>query len=122
MAYMMMLVVDDVDQLTEVLEAWKNIHVDDVIFVDSTCFHRAGTRLPHIPMRFMFETLPRGRRQCSVTVFGIVADEAMVQQCITQAETVVGDLDAATNAMLVAWPLPIVKGFPKQPARQGGVQ
>jgi len=121
MAYMVMLVADDVDQLNEVLEAWKSIHVDDVIFVDSTCFHRTGTRTPHIPMRFMFETLSKGRRQCSVTLFGVVADEAMVQQCIAQAETVIGDLDAATNAMLVAWPLPIVKGFPKQlPSQEGG--
>jgi hypothetical protein len=113
MAYMVMLVADDVDQLNEVLEAWKNIHVDDVIFLDSTCFHRAGTRTPHIPMRFMFENLAKGRQQCSVTLFGVVADEAMVQQCIAQAETVIGDLDTAVNAALVAWPLPIVKGFPK---------
>lgn len=120
MAYMVMLVADDVDQLNEVLEAWKGIHVDDVIFIDSTCFHRGGTVRPHIPMRFMFENLGRGRRQCSVTLFGIVPDEATVQQCIAQAETIVGDLDAATNAMLVAWPLPIVKGFPKHPAYRGG--
>lgn len=120
MAYMVMLVADDIDQLNEVLETWKSIHVDDVIFVDSTCYHRVGTRVPHIPMRFMFETLSRGRRQCSVTMFGIVADETVVQQCITQAETVTGDLDAAANALLVAWPLPIVKGFPKQSKRQEG--
>ncbi len=120
MAYMMMLVADDVDQLNAVLEAWKDIHIDDVVFVDSTCFHRAGAKSPHIPMRFMFETLSRGRRQCSVTMFGIVADEASVQQCITQAETVTGDLDTAANALLAAWPLPIVKGFPKQSKRQEG--
>lgn len=121
MAYMMMLVADDVDQLNAVLEAWKDIHIDDVVFVDSTCFHRAGAKSRHIPMRFMFETLG-GRQQCSVTMFGIVADEATVQQCIAQAETVVGDLDMATNALLAAWPLPIVKGFPKPSKRQGGSQ
>ncbi len=122
MAYMVMLVTDDVDQLNAVLEAWKDIHIDDVVFVDSTCFHRVGAKSPHIPMRFMFETLSRGRQQCSVTMFGIVADEATVQQCIAQAETVTGDLDTATNALLAAWPLPIVKGFPKHPARRGGSQ
>ncbi len=119
MAYMVMVVADDADQLNAILEAWKNIHIDDVVFVDSTCFHRAGVKSRHIPMRFMFETLG-GRQQCSVTMFGIVDDETVVQQCIAQAETVIGDLDAATNALLAAWPLPIVKGFPKQPKRQGG--
>lgn len=122
MAYMMMLVTDDVDQLNAVLEAWKDIHIDDVVFVDSTCFHRTGAKSPHIPMRFMFETLAKGRRQCSVTMFGIVADEVTVQRCITQAETVTGDLDTAANALLAAWPLPIVKGFPKQSKRQGGAE
>ena len=122
MAYMVMLVAEEVDQMNEILEAWKCIHVDDVIYVDSTCYHRTGTRSPHIPMRFMFEALSRGRQQCSVTLFGIVADEATVQQCIAQAETVVGDFDAATNAMLVAWPLPIVKGFSAQSTCQEDVQ
>jgi len=119
MAYMIMLVADDVDQLSKILEAWKCIHIDDVVFVDSTCFHRTGVERPHIPMRFMFENLGRGeQRQCSVTLFGIVADEATVQQCITLAETIVDDFETATNAMLVAWPLPIVKGFLKRTARQ----
>ena len=114
MAYMMMLVANDVDQLKAVLKAWENIHVDDIVFMDSTCFHRAGVERPHIPMRFMFEKRERGKQQCSVTLFGIVSDEATVQQCIVQAETVMGDLETATNAMLAAWPLPIIKGFPKQ--------
>ena len=114
MGYMIMLVANDADQLTAVLEAWKSIHVDDIVFMDSVCFHRAGTERHHIPMRFMFETPNRGQQQCSVTLFGIVPDEAMVHQCIAQAETVIGDLDAAENAMLVAWPLAIVKGLASQ--------
>jgi len=119
MAYMLMLVVNDTDQLNAVLKAWESIHVDDVVFMDSTCFHRLGTEQFHIPMRYMFERLEQGRRQCSVTLFGIVKDEAVVQQCIAQAETVIGDLEAAKNAMLVAWPLPIIKGFSKDLGSQG---
>jgi hypothetical protein len=114
MAYMIMLVRDDVDQLDAVLKAWESIHVDDIIVMDSTCFHRAGTIQPHIPMRFIFEKLERGQRQCSVTLFGIVNDEMAVRQCIEHTETVIGDLNEAANAMLAAWPLPIIKGFPKQ--------
>ena len=74
-------------------------------------------------MRFMFENLGRSeQRQCSVTLFGIVADEATVQQCITLAETIVGDFDTAANAILAAWPLPIVKGFPKNIVRREGCE
>lgn len=118
MTYMLMLVTDDVQQLNAVLKAWNNIHVDDIVFMDSTCFHRTGAARPHIPMRFMFEKLEKD--QCSVTLFGIVKDEATVQQCLAQAETVIGDLDTAPNAMFAAWPLSLVKGFPKQAGHEGG--
>ena len=57
----------------------------------------------------MFEKLEKD--QCSVTLFGIVKDEATVQQCLAQAETVIGDLNTAPNAMFAAWPLSLVKGF-----------
>ena len=117
MTYMIMLVTDDTHQLNTVLKTWENIHVDDVVFMDSTCFHRAGTARPHIPMRFRFETLEKD--QCSVTLFGIVKDETAVQQCLAQAETVIGDLDTVPNAMFAAWPLSLVKGFPKQAGHVG---
>jgi hypothetical protein len=110
----MMLVVDDTDQLTAILRAWESVPVDDVVFMDATSFHRAGIEQPHIPIRFRFEKLEHRQRQSSVVLFGIAEDEAMVQQCIAQAETVIGDLDTAQYAMMIAWPLPIVKGFSKR--------
>lgn len=122
MAYMLMLITDDARQLSDVLEAWDSIHVDDIVSMDSTCFHRAGAARPHIPMRFMFENLKEGRYQCSVTLFGIVKDEATVQQCLAQAETVIGDLDTASNALFAAWPLHIVKGFLKPDPQGEAVQ
>ena len=69
----------------------------------------------------MFEKLEHRQRQSSVVLFGIARDEAMVQQCIALAETVTGDLDVAKNAMFVAWPLPIVKGFPRRARGQNEV-
>jgi hypothetical protein len=119
MAYIMMLVADDTDQLNAILHAWESIHVDDVVFMDSTSFHRAGIHQPHIPMRFMFERLEHRQYQSSVVLLGIATDEAMVEQCLAQVETVIGDLDADQNAIFVAWPLPIVKGFPKRTGTQG---
>ncbi len=121
MAYMIMLVVSDTEQLDAILTAWEKIHVDDIVFMDSTCFHRTAIERRHIPMRFMFERLDEGQRQCSVTLFGLVSDEAVLQQCIRQAETVIGDFDTEPNAMLAAWPLPIIKGFPKQTRARGKV-
>jgi hypothetical protein len=122
MAYMVMLVANDVEQINAVLKAWEDIYVDDIVLMDSRCSHRGAKDRPHIPMRFMFERLAQGQRQCSVTLFGVVRDEAMVQQCIVQAETVIGDFDIAENTMLVAWPLPIVRGFPSQDLGPGELE
>lgn len=117
MAYMLMLVTNDSYQLDAVLKAWDKIEVDDVVFMDSTSFHREGITRPHIPMRFMFEKLEQN--QYSITLFGIVKDEATVQECLAQAEMVIGDLHTATSAMFAAWPVSIVKGIPKQPRNEG---
>ena len=122
MAYLMMLVANDVEQVNAVLKAWEDTHVDDIVLMDSTCFHREAEDRPHIPMRFMFERLPQGQRQASVTLFGFVRDEAMVQQCIVQAEAVIGGFDIAENAMLAAWPLPIIRGFPRQALGRGELE
>jgi len=115
MAYMIMLVANNMEQIDSVMDAWQADHVDDIVFMESTCFHRAERQRPRIPMRFLFESMDRGQQQVSVTLFGIVGDEAAVEHCIGQAEEVIGDLDADPNAMLVAWPLPIIKGYPKHP-------
>jgi len=122
MSYMMMLVAKDEEQINAVLKAWETIHVDDLVLVESTCFHRGAQDRPHIPMRFVFERLAQGQRQCSVTLFGVVRDEAMVQQCIVQAESAIGGFDIAENAMLVAWPLPIVRGFPTKASGRGALE
>ena len=122
MAFMMMLVANDVQQVNAVLKAWEDSHVDEIVLMDSTCFHRGAEDRPHIPMRFMFERLAQAQRQCSVTLFGVVSDEAMVQQCIVQAESAIGGFDIAENAMLVAWPLPIVRGFPTKASGRGALE
>jgi hypothetical protein len=113
MSYMIMFVIENEQQLSEILDAWDNLHVEDVTFVESTCSHHHPVRQRHIPMRFMFENLSGAQEACSLTLFCIVPDEATVQACIKAAESVVGDLDEAEGAMLVAWPLPIVKGAPQ---------
>jgi hypothetical protein len=114
MAYMIMLIVDNLDQLDAVLDAWEDIQLNDVTFLESTCFHRAGIQRPRIPMRFMFENLGQVRGQCTLTLFAIVPDEATVHQCIAKAEATIGGFDAAQNTMLTAWPLPIIKGVPER--------
>jgi hypothetical protein len=116
MAYMVMLVLDEGEQLQAVMDAWEAIPTGEVIFVESTCAQAQAEAPVHIPIRFMFEPLSGACETCTLMVFTIVPDEATVDACTAAAETVIGPLEAAPRAMLAAWPLPIVRGYPKPPA------
>ncbi len=113
MSYMIMLVLENSAQLKPVLQGWQALGVDEITFIDSTCAHLHASPKVHIPIRFMFEPVSGDREACTLTVFAIVPDEANVHMCIAAAEEVVGDLDHAPTAMVAAWPLTIVKGFPR---------
>ena len=113
MAYMMMLVLEESRKLRAVLESWQALGVDEITFVESTCAHLRAPPRAHIPIRFAFEPVSGEREACTITLFAVVADEAAAHRCIDATEAVIGDLDAAPAAMIAAWPLPIVKGFPK---------
>ena len=113
MAYMIMLVLEQREQLKPVLESWQALGVDEITFVESTCAHLHVPPKAHIPIRFMFESVSGEREACTLTLFAVVADEATVHTCVDATEAVIGDLDAAPTAMIAAWPLPVVKGFPK---------
>lgn len=111
MAYAIMLVLEHSEQLKSIIKSWQALGVDEITFSESTCTHIQAASKVHIPIRFMFEPLSGEREACTLTVFAFVPNEATVNACITAAEAVIGDLDAAPTAMLAAWPLPIVKGI-----------
>ena len=113
MAYMIMLTLEQSEKLEPVLKSWQALGVDEITFVESTCAHLHAPPRPHIPIRFMFEPVSGEREACTLTLFAVVADEAKVHACIDAAEAILGDLDAAPTSMHAAWPLPVVKGFPK---------
>jgi hypothetical protein len=110
---MIMLILEQIEQLRPVLASWQALGVDEITFVESTCAHLHAPPRAHIPIRFVFEPVSGEREACTLTLFAVVADEAMVHACIDAAEAVIGDLDAAPTAMVAAWPLPVVKGLPK---------
>ena len=113
MAHMIMLTLEPHEQLKPVVESWQALGVDEITFVEGTCAHLHAPPRPHIPIRFMFESVSGEREACTLTLFAVVADEPTVHACIDAAEAIIGDLDAVPTAMIAAWPLPILKGLPK---------
>ena len=113
MPYMVMLILGDPNELDNVLDAWKELDVSNVTFVDSMCSQEGVCRpRPRIPIRFAFENLGTATERCSCTLFAIAGSEETARACIAKVEAIVGDLDAAPGTAVVAWPLPIAKGIP----------
>ncbi len=117
MPYMIMLVMAGPGQLDKVVEAWHEIPIDQVILLDSTCSYSRAAAKPHVPMRFAFGLIA-GHEASTRTLFAIVRDEQTVHQCIAQAESVLGPLQASPTAILAAWSLSILHGHPKLGADQ----
>jgi hypothetical protein len=112
--HMVMFVLDDPDQLDAVLDAWDAIGVSGVTIAETSGINRRRVQRKRIPARFAIGQFVEGDQQNSYTLFTIVRDENVAQQCLGAAETVVGDLDTPSSGVLAAWPLTIIKGVPMQ--------
>lgn len=119
--YMVMFVLDDPDQLDAVLDAWDAIGVSGVTIAETSGINRRRVQRKRIPARFAIGQFVEGEQRNSYTLFTIVPDEKVAQQCLGAAEKVVGDLDTPFSGVLAAWPLSISKGVPLPDANGGDV-
>jgi hypothetical protein len=105
--YMVMFVLDDVNQLDAVLEAWVKVGIRGATIVESTGIHRL--RQKQVPMRFLFQKAGLVE-EGHYSLFVIVESEQMVHDCLQATEKIVGDLDLPNTGVFAAWQLAICKG------------
>lgn len=110
--YMIFFVLDNPDRLNEILEAWEGVGVRGVTIVESTGMHRM--RRQFIPMRYVSGFASQERNH--LTLFVIVKGEALVRDCLSAVEQVIGNLDGPNTGVFAAWPLSLVKGLPEPEA------
>ena len=113
--YMIMLVLDDPALLDQVLEAWEGVGIRGATIVESTGIQRL--RRKNVPMRYFFQA-PGLIEEGHLTLFVIVENEQMAQDCLRATEQIVTDLDGPNTGVFAAWPLAIVRGVP--PRSPGG--
>ena len=107
--YMILLVLDDPVYLDQILDAWSNIGVSGATIIESTGLFRRHKK--HIPMRYAYgET--SAEEKGNITLFVIVKDEVVSQQCLEAVEKIVGNLDDPNTGVFAAWPLAVTKGVP----------
>lgn len=109
--YMILCVIDQVDQLNAVLDAWRNNGIGGVTIVESTGLHRHIAK-HHIPMRYSFGSTSAERG--NITLLTVVETEEIVQRCLEITESITGDFDGPDTGIFVAWPVGFAKGVTRR--------
>jgi len=113
MAYMIMYILNHVQQMPQILKVWEEAGAPGITILDTTGLNRlrqAGFRddLPLIPsLADMLEEKSTEHK----TLLMIVQTEADVDRFVEAARAVVGDFNNPNTGILCVWPLARVYGL-----------
>ena len=110
--YTIMFVLDDVDKLEKILEAWYQVGITGATIMESTGFHR--TMRKKIPMRYAIG-FPEYQEEGHYTLMSLVTDRNTVKKCLQATEEITGDLSNPNTGLFAAWKADLVKGFEEKP-------
>lgn len=113
MYYMVLLVLNDLDDCTPVLDAWEALGVGGVTILESTGLGRArkaGIRenIPTMPSLADFFRRTEHRHR---TIFTVVDSEEMADKLIEITEQTLGSLENADNGVLFVLPVSKARGL-----------
>jgi CBS domain-containing protein len=114
MAYLLMVVLDDLDYLSPLLEAWREIGVPGATIMESAGAHRVHTWLSSVGLAaidHLFDAKEVQRR----TLMTAIEDEEMLERASAEAERVVGGFDRPNSGLLLVLPVVRASGIHKQP-------
>ena len=112
MAQLVMIILDDLQRLPALLEAWQTIGVPGVTILQSVGAHRSRTWLSSVGLGALdrlFESDEVRRR----TLLAVIEDDDLVAQAVAEAERVVGGFDRPDTGLLLVLPVTQVKGLRK---------
>lgn len=112
MAHLVMIILDDLQRLPALLEAWQTIGVPGVTILQSAGAHRTRTWLSSVGLGALdrlFESDEVRRR----TLLAVIEDDDLVAQAVAEAERVVGGFDRPDSGLLLVLPVSQVKGLRK---------
>jgi CBS domain-containing protein len=112
MGHLVMIILDDLQRLPALLEAWQTIGVPGVTILQSVGAHRTRTWLSSVGLGALdrlFESDEVRRR----TLLAAIEDDDLVAQAVAEAERVVGGFDRPDSGLLLVLPVSQVKGLRK---------
>lgn len=115
MSYLVVLIVDDVDNCPAILDAWEAAGVLGVSILASTGLghiRRAGLR-DDIPLIPSLQDLIEGEEVHHRTLFSVVDNQEMVDKMVALAQQIIGDLENPNTGFLFVVPVSQVYGLGK---------
>ena len=107
MHHMVLLVLDDVDHCSSVLDAWEATGVPGITILESTGLGRvrkSGIR-DDLPLLPSIADLMKTREERHRTLFTVVDSEEMVEKLIKTTQKITGALDAPNRGVLFVLPV-----------------
>lgn len=118
MNFMVVLVVDDIEQCPAVLDAWEETGVSGVTILASTGLGRvrqAGLR-DDMPMMPSLHDLFIKEEVQHRTLLSVVDSQELVDKMVAAAQNIIGNLDDAHTGFMFVVPVSQVYGFGKHRA------
>lgn len=122
MYHMILLILDDTNQCSAILEAWEAQEVGGITILESTGLGRVRklSIRDDIPLMPSLSRLLQNREERHRTLFTVVEGEEMVDKVIAATQNVIGDMENAHNGVLFVLPVSRVMGLHGAQARAKG--
>lgn len=119
MYYMVLLILNNIEQSPDVLDAWEEAAVPGITILESTGLGtvRARALREDIPLMPSLRDLFRSQEHKHRTLFTVVEDEAMVDRLIEVTRKTIGDLEQPHNGVLFVLPVSRAVGLKGAQAR-----
>lgn len=107
MGYLVVLIVDDIDDCSPVLDGWEQAGVTGVTILNSSGLGRirqAGLR-DDLPLMPSLSDLLQGEEVSHRTLLSVVDDEAKVDEMISIAQGIIGDLNNPHTGFMFVVPV-----------------
>lgn len=113
MYHMVLLIVNNLEQIPDILDAWEALEVPGITILESTGLGKLKetSYRDDIPLMPSISELFRSKEQRHRTLFTVVDSEEMVDRLILTSQRILGDLDQPRNGVLFVLPVSHVVGF-----------
>ena len=115
MAYLLVLIVDDIDKCPAIFDAWEEIGITGITILESTGLGRIRKAFGYrddLPLMPSIRNLLQSREEHHRTLMTLINDEALIDQTIAATESVLGPLEEPHKGIIFVLPVLRVVGIP----------